>query len=564
MKAIQGLGTVDVNVPNPSTGTLSIEQNGTFDVTDYAEAQVNVSGTYPVKKYNVTIDDILGNVDENGVLQPANTQATLIFSGVKSFNQPLKFFRGSSLKGVELPDLEAIPSASNNTSSYLEGAFFNTKITNFSAPKLTTVGNYGCYELCRNSSNLATINLPELTSIGNYGLYAAFSGTQIQNIEFPKLTTVGNNGLNLTFNNIGYYLKSLSFPNLTEIKANGLYNMCNGSYSTFSVSMPKLASIGSSGLYYAFASTSLKTLSFPALSPVFYLLQPSRSGNSYIVATNQFNNMLTSVNNCVVHFPSNLEEVIGEWDSVVNGFGGTNTTVLFDLEPVAIDYNWTIDEDGVLTEYILSPEPIVFEGVKNVGPSVLYGPKGLIWQTETVSFPDLEEITNESALEKMCYYNANLTSFSAPKLKRIIANRGARDLCGYCPKLQSIDLSALEELSGNEVFRAAFYSSTPNLLTSVNFNSLKKVSGSSAMTNAFYNNANLTDIYFPSFNAATFENITSAGSSFNPFYNMLYNTTGVTVHLPSNVEEIVNNIPGASSLFGGNSTTILFDLPATE
>lgn len=37
-----GLGTVNVNVPNPSTGTLSIEQNGTFDVTDYAEAQVNV------------------------------------------------------------------------------------------------------------------------------------------------------------------------------------------------------------------------------------------------------------------------------------------------------------------------------------------------------------------------------------------------------------------------------------------------------------------------------------------------------------------------------------------
>ena len=32
-----------------------------------------------------------------------------------------------------------------------------------------------------------------------------------------------------------------------------------------------------------------------------------------------------------VHFPANMQSVIGSWSDVVNGFNGTNTTVLFDL-----------------------------------------------------------------------------------------------------------------------------------------------------------------------------------------------------------------------------------------
>jgi hypothetical protein len=66
--------------------------------------------------------------------------------------------------------------------------------------------------------------------------------------------------------------------------------------------------------------TGLTSLSFPALT--------STSFGRY---TNQFNGMLSGVTGCTVHFPSNLQSVIGSWSDVTAGFGGTNTTVLWDL-----------------------------------------------------------------------------------------------------------------------------------------------------------------------------------------------------------------------------------------
>lgn len=41
---VANYSTVSVNVPNPSTGTINITENGTVDVTDYRTAEVSVSG----------------------------------------------------------------------------------------------------------------------------------------------------------------------------------------------------------------------------------------------------------------------------------------------------------------------------------------------------------------------------------------------------------------------------------------------------------------------------------------------------------------------------------------
>ena len=66
--------------------------------------------------------------------------------------------------------------------------------------------------------------------------------------------------------------------------------------------------------------TSLTSLSFPALTT-----------SSFGGSTTQFYRMLSGVRGCTVHFPAAIQSTIGSWADVTNGFGGTNTTVLFDL-----------------------------------------------------------------------------------------------------------------------------------------------------------------------------------------------------------------------------------------
>lgn len=48
---------VTVNVPNPSTGSISITANGTYDVTEKAEAVVNVPSPTVQETWTFTLDD---------------------------------------------------------------------------------------------------------------------------------------------------------------------------------------------------------------------------------------------------------------------------------------------------------------------------------------------------------------------------------------------------------------------------------------------------------------------------------------------------------------------------
>ena len=66
--------------------------------------------------------------------------------------------------------------------------------------------------------------------------------------------------------------------------------------------------------------TNLTTVSFPALTT-----------SSFGTNTNQFNNMLQGCSGVTVHFPAAIQSTIGSWSDVTRGFGGINTTVLFDL-----------------------------------------------------------------------------------------------------------------------------------------------------------------------------------------------------------------------------------------
>lgn len=193
-----------------------------------------------------------------------------------------------------------LPSNATNLGEYaLAYAFYSCPyITSADLSSLTTVSNpYSLYFIFRDCINLTSINLGSLVTIsGSWALHNAFYGcTNLSSVDLSSLTTIsGSSGMNSTFKNCR--LTSMSFPKLSVL---------SNSYA----------------LRYAFQNcTPLTSVSFPALT--------STSFGSY---KDQFNSMLSGVTGCTVHFPSNLQSVIGNWTDVTGGFGGTNTTVLFDL-----------------------------------------------------------------------------------------------------------------------------------------------------------------------------------------------------------------------------------------
>ena len=222
----------------------------------------------------------------------------------------------------------AIPSEATSVSTYMFWyAFYQSpSLKKFDAHSITTANKgYAFARACESCGNLETIdfsNLATVTGQGSYGFQSAFSScSKLTSASFPKLTSVaGQSAFSNTFTNCTG-LTNVSFPLLASITGQSAFNSAfQNCRSLTSVNFSSLATVSSSSaLSYAFRGcTSLTELRFPSLSSV---------GSN----TNQFNNMLYGVSGCTVHFPSTMQATIGSWASVTSGFGGTNTTVLFDL-----------------------------------------------------------------------------------------------------------------------------------------------------------------------------------------------------------------------------------------
>lgn len=176
-----------------------------------------------------------------------------------------------------------------------------------------------------NAPNVEKVYInPQMNAFNNY-IHLFHGCEKLTEVEIPapsdvsSLTYCFSDCFSLT--SIGGFLSRLTAIDEPASYMSGFYMAFTGCTSLTSVSFDNVKTIVGDGLMEVFRGcTSMNSISFPSL-------KSSAFGSD----TNQFNNMLEGVTGCTVHFPSNLESVIGSWTDVTNGFGGTNTTVLFDL-----------------------------------------------------------------------------------------------------------------------------------------------------------------------------------------------------------------------------------------
>lgn len=190
---------------------------------------------------------------------------------------------------------------------------------------LTTINSrYALYYAFYYCTHLTATGMQNITSITSTSpcTYAFANCFGLTKTDLDNLVEI--NGDYACMDMFGWCnnLTDVGLGNLTTISGSAsCYDMFRYCVGLENVTLTSLTNIQNGGLAWMFTyCLHLANLSFPALT-----------SNSFGTRTNQFEYMLSGVTGCTVHFPSNLQSVIGGWTDVINGFGGTNTTVLFDL-----------------------------------------------------------------------------------------------------------------------------------------------------------------------------------------------------------------------------------------
>lgn len=252
------------------TGTIQITTNGTHDVTNYATADVQVPTTAPAEPY---------------IELQVNAQ------GVVSYK-----------KGSRIIDLSNVVEVKSDMNPY-------------------------CFsKICNGNNNVVgTVNLGQLKKIQSCD--SAFRGTYGSCINVTAV-----NLHNLVDVDASYALANTfdGCTNLTEVDIDSLegvwqnycFQGCFGKAKLSTIYFKSLKNVKSNNeFYYTLANCSL-------LSSVwFYALNTASFNNNQ----NHFNNMLNSDTGVTVHFPMAIQSTIGSWSDVTAGFGGTNTTILYDI-----------------------------------------------------------------------------------------------------------------------------------------------------------------------------------------------------------------------------------------
>ena len=235
-------------------------------------------------------------IDVQGTLIPSTTTTHIMdFTGVKSFSptEEIKcmYQNNTNISGVvNMPDV------------------------------ITLFGNLmfsGC-------SGITGANIPKATSAtSSSACYNMFSNSGIRFLNLPSFTSSSAGSIFSSMCEGCVYLTDVNISSLERVSAaNQLQNMFKGCTSLVTMRYESLLQIGSNTLNSTYMNcTALESLWFYVLTTV---------GN-----VNAMTNMLSGCSGVSLHFPKVLDPQSGS--TVISSltgypnFGGTNTTVLFDL-----------------------------------------------------------------------------------------------------------------------------------------------------------------------------------------------------------------------------------------
>lgn len=234
------------------TGTKSITENGTYDVTQYASASVSVPNTYSAgdegkvvsngalvaqtsdtvttnDTYDTTLinsltvnvsggggismDDIAKNLQPSGAITLSSAVTTVMVNAFT--NKPITSVSGSAVTTVKtsaFQNCSRLTSASFPALATIEGsAFKSSGLTSASFPLATSVGGTA-FEACQ---SLTSISLPAVTKPNNF----AYNCQYLASVDLTACTELVGG----TFQQC-YALEFIDFPSLTKIGNNAFFN----------------------------------------------------------------------------------------------------------------------------------------------------------------------------------------------------------------------------------------------------------------------------------------------------------------------------------------------------
>lgn len=149
------------------------------------------------------------------------------------------------------------------------------------------------------------------------------------------------------------------------------------------------------------------------------------------------------------------------------------------------------------------------------------------------------------------FYESSIASADLSNLTTISGYGSCSEMFSGCQSLTSADLSSLKSITGVQACEYMFAGCTS--LTSVDLSSLETISGYSSCADMFDGCESLTSLSFPSLKTI---------SNKYAFLSIISWCYGVTIHFPSNMESTISGLSSYPN-FGGENTTLLFDLPPT-